>query len=541
MKTYRGRGISPGIAFGAAYFVQRAVQNSPGAVKSAEDEWADYIGAKKRADDQLTALFEETVQKLGQDEAMIIDVQRTILLDQDFDDFVNTAIYTGGQSAVEAVTAAGQHFAAFFAALDDPYMQARATDVNDIANRLCNILQGISTVLKLQAPSVVIAEDLTPSETLQMDKTRIRAFVIQRGSDNSHTAILARIMGIPCIIQCDMPLDGRFAGAEVAVDADVGLCHLAPDAGTRAGLLAKQQEYAAREQLLAQQKGLPTITADGRVVHLYSNIGSPEDIAHVLENDSEGIGLFRSEFLYLGRNDFPTEDEQFEAYSKVAIAMAGKQVIIRTLDIGADKQADYFKLEPEENPALGLRGIRICIERPEIFKTQLRAIYRAAAHGNVAMMFPMIASVWELKHCKQIAQAVRQELVSEGHSPGDVEIGIMIETPAAVMLADELAGEADFFSVGTNDLAQYTLAIDRQNSGLARFYDPHHPALMKMLGIIAAAARGAKISAGICGELAADTTVTEALINMGFDKLSVSPARTLALRKVVREIGNKEG
>jgi len=538
MTTYKGKGISPGIAFGTAFLLTKPEpQEHAAPAQNADDEWARFAAAKQEADSQLILLVEKTRQQLGDDEAMIIDVQRMMLTDGDFDDLVKDMIYNKGHTAPHAVNQAGGHFAAMFSALDDPYMQARATDVTDITNRLYRILLGISTDLHLTQPSIIIAEDLTPSETLQLDKSMVRGFVIQKGSDTSHTAILARIMSIPCIIQCDIELDRSLADLEMAVDGALGLCYIAPDDTTRAGLLEKQQNDENSREQLRKMKGLPTITADGRTVRLYSNIGSPDDIPYVLENDAEGIGLFRSEFLYLGRNSFPSEQEQYDAYHKVAEVMGDKQVIIRTLDIGADKQADYFDLDTEENPALGLRGIRICIDRPEIFATQLRAIYRAAAHGNVAMMFPMIASVWEVQHCKQAAVEVRDRLIAEGHAVGDVKIGIMIETPAAVMLAEELAKEVDFFSVGTNDLTQYVLAIDRQNHSLERFYDAHHPAVMKMLAIIASAAQKAGISAGICGELAADTTVTNALINMGFDKLSVSPAHTLALRKAIREIG----
>ncbi|MCL2376879.1 MAG: phosphoenolpyruvate--protein phosphotransferase [Defluviitaleaceae bacterium] len=538
MKAYQGRGINNGIAFGAAFILKKAqhhIDDAP--AQNPDGEWARFLAAKKEADNQLEALMEKTQRELGQDEAMIIDVQRMMLLDEDFDDAVRGIIYDGGHRAPYATNQAGTHFAAMFAAMDDDYMKARAVDVADLAGRLTQILLGVSTNLHLTAPSIIIAEDLTPSETLQMDKSKIRAFVIQQGSDTSHTAILARIMNIACIIQCDIPLDEAFSGQEMAVDGAAGICYLVADDATRANLLEKQKNDEANKQQLLEMKGLPTITADGRTVRLYSNIGSPDDIPYVLENDAEGIGLFRSEFLYLGRDSFPSEEEQFEAYQKVAQAMGDKQVIIRTLDIGADKQADYFKLDAEENPALGLRGIRICIERPDIFTTQLRAIYRASAFGNIAMMFPMIASVWEVQHCNQIAADVRSQLVNEGHTIGKVEIGIMIETPSAVMMADELAKEVDFFSVGTNDLTQYALAIDRQNNKLDRFYNPHHPAVMRMLGAIATAARNTGISAGICGEMAADTKVTKTLIDMGFDKLSVSPAYTLALRKVIREIG----
>ena len=538
MKVYNGKGISPGIAFGKAKLLQKDEHLINSVLTgNADDEWALFLSAKEEADGQLAVLFAEIQSRLGHDEAMIIDVQRMMLLDADFDDFVKNMIYNENCTAPHAVRQAGNHFSVLFANLDDPYMKARSTDIADVSDRLTRILLGLSTDIHLTQPSVIIAEDLTPSETLQMDKSKIRAFVIQKGSDTSHTAILARIMNIPCIIQCDIPLEQSLEGKEIAVDGALGLCYFSPDKAARTMLSQKHNEETKHRETLLGMKGLPTITSDGRTVRLYSNIGSPDDIVHVLENDSEGIGLFRSEFLYLGRNDYPSEDEQFEAYRKVAQAMGDKQVIIRTLDIGADKQANYFGLDAEENPALGLRGIRICIDRPEIFITQLRSIYRASAFGNIAMMFPMITSVWEVRHCKQIAQNVRDQLILEGHEIGEVQIGIMIETPAAAMMAEEIAKEVDFFSVGTNDLTQYTLAIDRQNDKLEQFNDPHHPAIMKMLNMIAAAASNAGISAGICGELAADIKVTKALIDMGFDKLSVSPVCTLTLRKLIREIG----
>ena len=538
MKAYQGKGISPGIAFGTTFLLQKTehfIDSTP--AQDADAEWARFLSAKEETDRQLAALIEKARETLGDDEAMIIDVQRMMLMDGDFDEYVRNMVYYEGRTAPHAVNRAGSHFASLFTSLDDPYMRARATDIADISDRLTRVLLGISTELRLTKPSIIIAEDLTPSETLQMDKSMIRAFVIQKGSDTSHTAILARIMNIPCIIQCDIPLDKSLEGVEMAVDGTLGLCYLEPDDATCAALLEKQQQEMVSREQFQKMKGLPTITSTGKKIHLYSNISSPDDMPYVLENDSEGIGLLRSEFLYLGRNEYPGEDEQFDIYRKIAKAMDGKQVIIRTLDIGADKQADYFGLDAEENPALGLRGIRICIDRPEVFITQLRAIYRASAFGNVAMMFPMIASLWEVQHCKQIAIDVCGQLVREGHAIGKVEIGIMIETPAAVMIADELAKEVDFFSVGTNDLMQYALAIDRQNHKLERFYDPYHPALMKMLKIIASAAQKAGISAGICGELAADINITNALIGMGYDKLSVSPAHTLMLRKVIREIG----
>ena len=538
MTTYKGKGVFPGVAFGIAHILKNAAPVADnGLIENTEDEWSSFIAAKEKVDHQLAALFEKTKREIGEDEAMIIDIQRVMLVDGDFNETVEEIISSEKRSAAYATAQAGKHFAAFFESLDDPYMKARSVDIADVSNRLVQTLLGTDIDLQLYEPSIVIAEDLAPSETLQMDKSKIRAFVIRKGSANSHTAILARSMNIPCIIQCDIALDESFIGKEMAVDGESGMCFLEPSEEKRKELQDKQDKEIEHRKLFDSMKGLPTVTKDGRKIRLYSNIGGVDDVDNVLKNDSEGIGLFRTEFLYLSRSDYPSEDEQFDAYRKVAERMEGKQVIIRTLDIGADKQVSYFGLDAEENPALGLRGIRICIERPDIFQTQLRAIYRASAFGNVAIMFPMIVSLWEVRHCVEIAEKVRGDLINEGVAVSKVEIGIMIETPASVMVADDLAKEVDFFSVGTNDLTQYILAIDRQNDKLERFYDPHHPAVMNALKMIARAAKDNNIWAGICGELAADTDVTEAVVNMGFSELSVSPVYTLGLRKAIREIG----
>ena len=538
MTIYQGKGICSGVAVGTVFLLKKksteAIEKL--ASQNTEDEWARFLAAKNETDIQLGELFNKAKNELGEDEAMIIDVQRMMLEDADFIEFIENLIVNEKCSATYATNEAGKHFSEFFASLDDPYMNARSTDVADVASRLTGQLLGVDHGINISQPSIIVAEDLTPSETLQMDKSKILAFVIQKGSDNSHTAILARIMNIPCVIRCDIELDDALIGKEAAVDGESGKFVIQPDESTRNELNKKHVNYIRQQEALEKMRGLPTVTQCGKKIRIYANIGSPDDLIHVLNNDSEGVGLFRSEFLYLGRSSFPTEEEQFAAYKKVAEGMGGKEVVIRTLDIGADKQVDYFKLDAEENPALGLRGIRICIEQPEIFRTQLRAIYRASAFGNLAIMFPMIASVWEVQHCKKFAATVRTELENASINIGAVKIGIMIETPAAVMLADELAKKVDFFSVGTNDLTQYTLAIDRQNSKLERFYDPHHPAVMKMLETIAHAACANGISAGICGELAADLSVTEALIKQGFDKLSVSPSFTLGLREKIRSV-----
>jgi len=537
MTTYRGKGVCPGIAFGHVYLLQKAdtaIRQAPSGTP--DQEWTRFLAAKAEADTQLKQLFEKTAAELGEEQAMIIDVQRLMLEDGDFNDAVQQMLQTDHVSAPYAASQAGKQFSDFFAALDDPYMRARSVDVLDISNRLTNVLLDRRQTHIFTGPTVVAAEDLTPSETLQLDRAHIAAFVIRRGSANSHTAILAQTMGIPCLIQTDIPLDPAIDGKEIIVDGATGLCYLEPDQATRAEMTQRQQEAQRRQESLDSLRGLPTVTKSGQAVRLFANIGGVQDIQSVLEHDAQGIGLFRSEFSYLGRADFPSEEELFTVYRQVAEAMGGKQVIIRTLDLGADKKVDYFGLDQEENPALGLRGIRICIDRPEVFRTQLRAIYRASAFGNIAIMFPMITSLWEVLHCKEQAAAVRQELTAQGIALPDVELGIMIETPAAVLIADALAKEVDFFSVGTNDLTQYTLAIDRQNDKLDRFYDPHHPAVLAMLQIVANVASDNGIWAGICGELAADPAMTAALVNMGFDELSVAPALVLEMRKRIRDM-----
>lgn len=535
MEIYQGKGVFPGIAFGPVHLLQKQeaiVDDSH--VHDTQAEWSRFMAARQEADSQLETLYNKTKAELGEDKGDIIDVQRLMLEDGDFNDAIENMIKLERYSAPYAVSETGKRFASVFSSMDDPYMKARATDVADVSQRLLDILLGRRSGLRFAKPVIVVADDLTPSETLQMDKSKILAFVIRRGSANSHTAILARVMNIPCIVQADIPLDPAMSGKEMALDGANGICCLEPDEKYRAELLTKQKKERESRELLNEMRGLPTITGDGRKIDLFANIGNVEDMEAVLLNDSEGIGLFRSEFLYLGRDDYPSEDELFRAYRKVAEIMGEKLVVIRTLDIGADKKVDYFKLDEEENPALGLRGIRICIERPELFMTQLRAIYRASAFGNLAVMFPMIASLWEVRRCKELAAEVRGELTEQGIYIRDVKLGVMVETPASVMIADSLAKEVDFFSVGTNDLTQYTLAADRQNNKLERYSDPYHPAVLKMLQIVADAAAGCGIPAGICGELAADPKMTEVLIDMGYTELSVSPVYTLETRRRVR-------
>lgn len=537
MKEFSGKTVFPGVAFGKVCLLFKpdlGVDTGPAADPDAEKK--TFREAIQTANKELSVLFEKTSSEIGEDEAMIVDVQRMMLQDADFIETVDDFICTDSNKAAYAVDRAGKQFFDMFSSLDDPYMKARAPDIADVSRRLTAILLGQNIAFSLTEPSIVLADDLTPSDTLSLEKKYIRAFVTRKGSTNSHTAILARILKIPSIVQADVPLEKVLNGKDAVVDGHTGTFYVEPDEQTRIRLEKQQKDDEAEEASLDAFRGLPTITKDGKKVELAANIGSVEDIEAVLANDAEGIGLFRSEFLYLGRNNYPDEEEQFESYRKVAEAMKGKRVIIRTLDIGADKQAAYFGLEKEENPALGLRAIRLCFERLEMFKTQLRAIYRASAYGKIAIMFPMIASLWELKHCKDLAAEVRDGLVKKGVPLGDVELGIMVETPAAAICAGELAQEADFFSVGTNDLTQYTLAIDRQNARLEQFLDTRHPALKKLLAMIAESAHKAGIWAGICGELAADRQMTETLLSMGYDELSMSPGFILGMRKRIREM-----
>ena len=469
---------------------------------------------------------------------MLFEAHQMMLDDLDFVESIEGMIENDRVNAEAAVSDTGAQFAEMFAAMDDSYMQARAADIRDISARVIGILtgEGESGIVS-DVPCIVAADDLAPSETVQLDKALILGFITAGGSANSHTAILARTMGIPAIISAGDALQPEMEGKYAIIDGQTGEAVVEPDDAERERLLKRQAKEKALKELLDQLKGKPNVTKDGRNVMVYCNIGSPADIDAVLQNDGGGIGLFRSEFLYLQGSDYPTEDEQFEAYKTVAERMGGKRVIIRTLDIGADKQADYFHLDKEENPAMGLRAIRICLTRPEVFRTQLRALYRASAYGKIAIMFPMITSVWEVQEIKRICRNIRAELAEEGVPMADkVELGIMIETPAAVMMSAELAREVDFFSVGTNDLTQYTLAVDRQGVGLDRFFDAHHPAVLRMLRMAAENAHKAGIWIGICGELGADAELTETFLSMGIDELSVSPSAVLPLRSAIRSI-----
>ena len=539
MYTIQGKGVSKGVANGPVYFYRRGGgEIVKTAVADAAAEKQRFENARSTAMEQLAALYEKAVAEVGEEGAALFEAHQMMLEDLDYIDGINDMIEGEGVNAEYAVSQVAEQFAAMLAAMDDAYMQARAADVKDISNRVIGILQGVlAGGIDSDVPVILASDDLAPSETVQLDKSKILGFVTSGGSGNSHTAILARTMGIPAIIGVGDALKDSLEGKSAIIDGETGEVVVEPDAITSERLLKKQAKERALKELLDQLKGKENVTIDGRKVMVYCNIGSPDDVDPVLANDGGGIGLFRSEFLYLQNDDYPTEEQQFKAYKDVAERMGGKRVIIRTLDIGADKQADYFQLDKEENPAMGLRAIRICLTRPEVFKTQLRALYRASAYGKIAIMFPMITSVWEVQEIKRICEAVKAERRRE-EIPFDenVELGIMIETPSAVMMSDRLAKEVDFFSVGTNDLTQYTLAVDRQGNNLDRFFDSHHPAVLRMLKMAADNAHKAGIWIGICGELGADVSLTETFLAIGIDELSVSPSAVLPLRSAIRSI-----
>lgn len=539
MEQIFGKGVSKGVAAGPISFYRRPSGEIPRrSVTDTAAELARFHDACETAKEQLGALHDKALAEAGEDAAMLFEAHQMMLDDLDFVESIEGLIENDRLNAEAAVSDTGAQFAEMFAAMDDSYMQARAADIRDISTRVVGILtgEGESGIVS-DVPCIVAADDLAPSETVQLDKSLILGFITAGGSANSHTAILARTMGIPAIIGAGDALQAEMEGKYAIIDGQTGETVIEPDDAERERLLKKQAKEKALKELLDQLKGKPNETRDGRNVMVYCNIGSPADIDAVLQNDGGGIGLFRSEFLYLQGSDYPTEDEQFEAYKTVAERMGGRRVIIRTLDIGADKQADYFHLDKEENPAMGLRAIRICLTRPEVFRTQLRALYRASAYGKIAIMFPMITSVWEVQEIKRICRNIRAELTEEGVPMADkVELGIMIETPAAVMMSAELAREVDFFSVGTNDLTQYTLAVDRQGVGLDRFFDAHHPAVLRMIRMAAENAHKAGIWIGICGELGADAELTETFLSMGIDELSVSPSAVLPLRSAIRSI-----
>ena len=537
MEQYQGKSVFGGVAIGRIHVFSKGQQQVKRIkVQDTEAEKKRYREAVQTAITELQGLYDKALKEVGEANAAIFEMHQMMLEDEDFTESVENIIDSQSVNAEYAVASTGDNFAQMFASMDDEYMRGRAADVKDISERLVSVLNGASRQqMDADEPVIVMAVDLAPSETVQMDKDKVLSFVTTQGSVNSHTAILARTMSIPALIGVDMPLDAELEGKFAIVDGDNGTVYIDPSEDVLAQMQEKKEQAEEKKQLLQQLKGKETITKDGKKIKLYANIGNSKDLAMVLQNDAEGIGLFRSEFLYLEKEDCPTENEQFMVYKMVAETMAGKQVIIRTLDIGADKQCDYFNMDPEDNPALGYRAIRICLTRPEVFKTQLRALYRASAFGNISIMYPMITSVWEVKQIKKIVEEVKEELRSQNIEFGEVAQGIMIETPAAVMISRELAKEVDFFSIGTNDLTQYTLAIDRQNPKLDDFYDAHHPAVLEMIRMVAQNAHAEGIWAGICGELGADLELTEQFLQMGIDELSVSPGRILPIRKIVRE------
>lgn len=537
MEQYQGKSVFGGVAIGRIHIFSKGQQQVKRIkVQDTEAEKKRYREAVQTAITELQGLYDKALKEVGEANAAIFEMHQMMLEDEDFTESVENIIDSQSVNAEYAVASTGDNFAQMFASMDDEYMRGRAADVKDISERLVSVLNGASRQqMDADEPVIVMAVDLAPSETVQMDKDKVLSFVTTQGSVNSHTAILARTMSIPALIGVDMPLDAELEGKFAIVDGDNGMVYIDPSEDVLAQMQEKKEQAEEKKQLLQQLKGKETITKDGKKIKLYANIGNSKDLAMVLQNDAEGIGLFRSEFLYLEKEDYPTENEQFMVYKMVAETMAGKQVIIRTLDIGADKQCDYFNMDPEDNPALGYRAIRICLTRPEVFKTQLRALYRASAFGNISIMYPMITSVWEVKQIKKIVEEVKEELRAQNIEFGEVAQGIMIETPAAVMISRELAKEVDFFSIGTNDLTQYTLAIDRQNPKLDDFYDAHHPAVLKMIHMVAQNAHAEGIWAGICGELGADLELTEQFLQMGIDELSVSPGRILPIRKIVRE------
>ena len=536
VKAATGKSIWDGIAIGRLrWFQKREVQAQSISGLTPEEELERFEQARARAQAQLRSLHESAVGEVGEDNAAIFEIHQMMLEDEDYVDAVKGILDSQGATAEYAVTATGENFAAAFAAMEDPYMQARSADVKDISRRVVNILTGTGAgAVQGDEPAILMADDLTPSETVQMDKSKLLGFITRGGSTNSHTAILARTMGIPALIGVDF--DESWDGQLAILDGYNHCVYVDPAPELLAAMEAKRRADLEQEALLQGLKKKPNVTLDGTEIQVYANIGGVGDVGLVLQNDAQGIGLFRSEFLYLDGDDYPAEEEQFAAYKRVVETMAGKKVIIRTLDVGADKLADYFGLDHEENPALGYRAIRICLTRRDVFKTQLRAILRASAFGTVSIMFPMIISVREVRDAKEILEECRAELKAQGVPMGEVEIGVMIETPASVMIADELAQEVQFFSLGTNDLTQYTLAIDRQNPKLDAFYNPHHPAILRMIRHTIEAGHRHGCWVGICGELGADPALTETFLRMGIDELSVSPAAILPLRKRIREL-----
>ena len=538
MITISGKSVFGGVSIGKLLFYKRnekVIKRTH--VDNVDEEMVRFQNAKDTAVEQLKGLYEKALDDVGEANAMIFEIHQMMLEDLDYLESSENIIRTQEVNAEFAVATTADNFSQMFASMDDAYMQGRAADVKDVSERVLDILCGTSDGMKeMTEPCIIAADDLAPSETVQLDKSKVLGFATMYGSSNSHTAILARTMNIPAVIGLGERLSQEYDGKDAVIDGFTGTLYIDPDEKTLAAMQEKRAKDLEQKALLEQLKGKENVTKSGQKINIYANIGNVSDVGAVLKNDAGGIGLFRSEFLYLENTDFPTEEQQFAVYKQVAENMAGKKVIIRTLDIGADKQVDYFGLDKEENPALGYRAIRICLTRPEIFKTQLRALYRAALYGNISIMFPMIISVDEIHRIKAIIAEVKEELKNEGIPyKENVELGVMIETPASVMISRELAKEVDFFSVGTNDLTQYTLAIDRQNSKLDEFYDPHHPAILSMIRMAAENAHAEGAWIGICGELGADLELTEEFLKMGLDELSVSPSMVLPLRKRIRE------
>ena len=543
MITIQGKGVSSGVGVGPLYFYHRAKTNiTRYKVEDVDAEWKRFKDAQATAIEQLGELAEKARAEAGDEAAMLFETHQMMAEDLDYEEAIEAQIKEETNNAEAAVTDVAAQFADMFAAMDDSYMQARAADVKDVSSRILDILCGVvAGGIDSEVPVLLAADDLAPSETVQLDKSKILGFITAGGSGSSHTAILARTMGIPAIVGVGDALKPEYEGRPVIIDGGTGNVVIDPDEMTRDRLLKKREEELRLQRLLESLKGQPNITKDGKSIRIYCNIGSPDDVHAVQVNDGGGIGLFRSEFLYLNCTDYPTEDQQFEAYKQVLSAMEDKEVIIRTCDIGADKQIDYFDLPKEDNPAMGMRALRISLTRPDFFKTQLRALYRASAYGKLGIMFPMVTSVWEVREAKKLCETVKNELKSEGIPYSEnVQLGIMIETPAAAIMSDRLAKEVDFFSCGTNDLTQYTLACDRQNNDLGRFYDPHHPAVLRLLKMVADNAHKNGIWVGICGELGADLTLTETFLAIGIDELSVSPRAVLPLRNAVRMTDTRE-
>lgn len=538
MQVYSGKSVFCGIAIGKiSVYKKNEQQVKRVRTEDTKGELARYEAAKAAAVEQLQELYQKALKEVGEANAAIFEIHQMMLDDGDYNESVENIIETQKVNAEYAVAVTGDNFAQMFRAMDDDYMRERAADVKDISERVLSILNGGQKgKVVTDEPVIIVADDLAPSETVQLEKDMVLSFVTVHGSVNSHTAILARTMAIPALIGTEeLPLDDTVDGKLAVVDGLNGKIYVEPDAQTLEEMKKRRQAELEKKELLQLLKGKENVTLDGKKIMLYANIGNIKDLATVIQNDAGGIGLFRSEFIYLEKDRYPTEEEQFSIYKTAVETMAGKRVIIRTLDIGADKQCEYFKMDKEENPALGYRAIRICLTRPEIFKTQLRALFRASAYGNLAIMYPMITSLWEVKRIKEIVEEVKAELNAEQLEFGNPQQGIMIETPAAVMMSGELAKEVDFFSIGTNDLTQYTLAIDRQNPKLDKFYDAHHPAVLSMIRMTVENAHKAGIWAGICGELGADTSLTKEFLAMGVDELSVSPGSILPIRKIILE------